>query len=144
SPRAQKAALAPIVAAWGQTDPAAALQWGTEQQRVLGGDVAGTLEPSLLSAWAQKDPEAALRWTEALALELKAGGKEYYPQVLEILGNDYVGHTSRATTADLYSKIKDPALRTETLTRHLQAWQAKDPAAAQAWLAAHPALGLKP
>lgn len=139
-PRAQKAAITPIVASWGQTDPAAALQWGAAQQRALGGDVAGTLQPALLSAWAQKSPEAALRWTETLALELKAGGKDYYPQFLEILGRDYVGLRTPGTTAALFTKIQDPALRTETLTRHLQAWLVKDPAAAKAWLESHDAL----
>lgn len=138
-PRAQKAALAPIVQAWGRTDPAAALQWGVEQQRALGGDVATTVDSILLLGWAQKAPEAALRWTETLALELKAGGKDYAPPFLDVFGGDYSGR-SRAAAADLFTKIQDPALRTETLTRHLQAWLVKEPAAARSWLESHAAL----
>lgn len=138
-PRAQKAALAPIVQAWGQTDPAAALQWGADQQRALGGDVATTLDSMLLLDWSKKAPEAALRWTEALAFELKAGGKDDYGYILQTLGSDYTGR-SRAASADLFAKIQDPALRTETLTRHVQAWLVKDPAAAKSWLESHDAL----
>lgn len=138
-PRAQKAALAPIVQAWGQTDPAAALQWGAEQQRALGGDVTTTLYTMLLLDWSKRAPEAALRWTEALALELKANGKNDYGYILETLGSDYTGR-SRAAAADLLTKIQDAALRTETLTRHVQAWLVKDPAAAKAWLETHDAL----
>lgn len=139
-PRAQKAAIRPIMQTWGQTDPAAALQWGAEQQRALGGDVATTLDSILLLAWAQKAPEAALRWTEVLALELKADGQDHYRyHLFETVGSDYTGR-SRADSADLFTKIQDPALRTETLTRHLQAWLVKDPAAAKAWLDSHDAI----
>ncbi len=138
-PRAQKAALAPIVQAWGKTDPAAALQWGAEQQRALGGDVAATVDSSLLLAWAQRAPEAALHWTESLALELKAGGKDHYRYLFDSFDSDYTGR-SRAASADLLTKIQDPTLRTETLTRHVQAWLVKDPAAVRAWLESSTAL----
>ncbi len=138
-PRAQKSALGPIVQAWGKSDPAAALQWGVEQQRALGDEVTTTVDSILLLGWAQKAPEAALRWTEALALELKATGKDLGPTLLDVFGSDYSGR-SRAAAADLFTTIQDPALRTETLTRHIQAWLVKEPAAARAWLESHDAL----
>jgi hypothetical protein len=138
-PRAQKAALDPIVQAWGKSDPAAALQWGAEQQRALGGDVASTLDSMLLLAWAQKEPETALRWTEPWVLAIKASGKPTYTYLFDAFGSDYTGR-SRAASADLLTKIQDPALRTETLTRHVQAWLVKDPAAAKTWLESNDAL----
>ena len=138
-PRAQKAAVAPIVQAWGKSDPAAALQWGAEQQRALGGDVASTLDSMLLLAWAQKEPETALRWTEPWVLAIKASGKPTYTYLFDAFGSDYTGR-SRAASADLLTRIQDPALRTETLTRHVQAWLTKDPAAAKTWLESHDAI----
>lgn len=137
-PKARFAAASAIAKAWGTHDPAAALQWLGEQKdaannRSYGGD------HELLRRWAKTEPEAALRWIEdkvASSPEIK-GMTAYY---LESLAGDWNEKAPRATTADLYAKIKDPALRVETLTRHVKEWLTKDPDAARAWVETNPAL----
>ena len=139
-PRAQKAALHPLAEAWGKTDPAAALRWQTEQAAALG---ATQFQPStsLLAAWGKADPLAALRWTEAYLAQTTATDMPWLPQQLfGALGNTWNTATSRSATADLYSKIQDNKLRTQTLTAHVQEWLTKDPAAAKFWLESSSAL----
>ena len=138
--RARIAAISPIAQAWGKTDPAAALRWQTEQNAALG--LTGSMPAvGLLAAWAKQEPEPALRWTETY---LANGSAEKNPwlaqQMLDALGSARNPAATRASTADLYSKIQDPSLRAETLTRHVRDWLAKDPAAARAWLESAPAL----
>ncbi len=138
--RARIAAINPIAQAWGKTDPAAALRWQTEQNAALG--LTGSMPAvGLLAAWAKQEPEPALRWTETY---LANGSVEKNPwlaqQMLDALGSARNPAAARASTADLYSKIQDPALRVETLTRHVRDWLAKDPAAARAWVEASSAL----
>jgi hypothetical protein len=137
-PKARAAAASAIANAWGARDPAAALQWLTNEkdganQRYYSGD------NNLLRRWAGTEPEAALRWIEervATSPETK-GMTSYY---LDALAGDWNEKAPRAATADLYTKIKDPALRVQTLSRHVQEWLTKDPDGARAWVAANPAL----
>jgi hypothetical protein len=136
-PRAKKAAIQPIAEAWGQTDPAAALQWAVAQPDSPGRVHAHS---ELIAAWAKKDPEAALRWAEAAALKENAQGNRYYPSPLSFIGGDWNDKAPRAQTADLYTKIQDPALRLETITNHVREWRAQDPAAARTWLETQTAL----
>jgi hypothetical protein len=140
-PSVQKAALPRIAYAWGETDPAAALRWQTEQSDALG---IQNPAPSgyLVSIWAKKDPEAALRWTENYLATNSTEQTPWLPQQLlgALSGSWDDAKAPFAPTADLYAKIQDPALRTETLTRHVQAWLTKDPAAAKTWLESHDAL----
>jgi len=132
--RARVAALAPIAQAWGKNDPAAALRWQTEQTAALGVP-ATTPAINLLASWAKQEPEPALRWAEAYLAAAPAGNKPWLAQqVLGAFGSDWNTAAPRADTAALYSKINDPALRSETLTRHVRDWLAKDPAAARSWL----------
>ena len=139
-PGVQKAALTQLAVAWGQTDPAAALRWQTEQIAALG---ASNHQPSayLLAAWAKREPEAALRWTETY---LATTSTAQTPWISQQLLGAFAGSSDEkapfAPTADLYAKIQDSALRTETLTRHVQAWLVKDPGAAKAWLNSNDAL----
>lgn len=135
-----KAAIRPLAEAWGKTDPAAALRWQTEQAAALG---AAQFQPStsLLAAWGKEDPLAALRWTETYLAQAAASDMPWLPQQLfGALGNTWSAATSRAATADLYSKIQDTSLRTETLTAHVRDWLTKDPAAAKSWLESSSAL----
>ena len=136
-PRAKKAAIQPIAESWGQTDPAAALQWAVAQQDSPGRVHAHS---ELIAAWAKKDPEAALRWAEAAALKENAQGNRYYPSPLSFIGGGWNDKAPRAQTADLYTKIQDPALRLETITNHVREWRAQDPAAARTWLETQTAL----
>lgn len=133
-PRAQKASIRPIAEVWGKTDPAAALQWAVAQESALG--VQNALPPvQLLYPWAQKEPEAALRWAESYVAGIQSPQKAWLSnQVLTSLGRTWQDAAPRAQTADLYSKIKDPALRAETLKTHVAEWLTRDRAAAQAWL----------
>jgi hypothetical protein len=136
-PSAKQAAIQPIVEAWGKTDPAAALQWAAAQETE---NSSSYFRGDLIHAWAKQDPEAALRWAEAATLKQTARGQHLYPGPLAALSGTWKEKSPRAPTADLYAKIKDPALRLETLTNHLREWRAKDPAAARTWLESQTAL----
>jgi hypothetical protein len=115
----------------------AALQWAVAQQDSPGRVHAHS---ELIAAWAKKDPEAALRWAEAAALKENAQGNRYYPSPLSFIGGGWNDKAPRAQTADLYTKIQDPALRLETITNHVREWRAQDPAAARTWLETQTAL----
>jgi hypothetical protein len=138
-PATRAAAIEPIAEAWGRSDPAAAFRWAVANHEAAGKRHVGS-ERELLHRWAQTEPEAALRWTEAwiAADPQRAGfqGSAY----LEALGGYWNDKAPRAATADLYSKIKDPALRATALANHVREWLAKDPAAARAWLDSSSAL----
>lgn len=136
-PRAKQAAIDPILEGWGKTDPAAALRWAAAQDENPG---YGYARSGLIAAWAQKDPESALRWAETAALKQKAQGQTHFPSPLDFVGGGWNDKAPRAQTADLYTKIQDPALRLETITNHLREWRAQDPAAAQTWLETQTAL----
>jgi hypothetical protein len=133
------ATVSDIAAGWGKTDPAAALQWAAKQrsQQPDTGRQWGA-NGDVLYAWSKQDPEAALRWVESLHADHEETA--YY---LQSLGGTLTEPAPRAATADLYSKIQDPALRAATLATHVREWQTKDPAAAKSWLATHPDLGIK-
>ncbi len=139
-PRMKKASLTPIAEAWGQTDPAAALRWQTEQSAALGIQNSST-SSYLVSMWAKKDSEAALRWTENYLATTSTEQTPWLPQkLLGALAGSWDEKAPFAPTADLFAKIQDPALRSETLTKHVAEWLTKDPAAAKAWLESHDAL----
>lgn len=125
-------AIADIALAWGQTDPAAALQWASEQGPKLGASHYQSTD--LIFAWARKDGPAALRWAEALPDE------KARRHALDSLAGNWSEKSPRATTADLYAQIKDTTLRAQYVANHLQEWLAKDPAAAKTWLESSPAL----
>ncbi len=125
-------ALANIALAWGQNDPAAALQWAAEQAKNFG--VPAYQSDELVYSWARKDGPAALRWAESLPEE------NTRRRALNALSGTWQNKAPRAATADLYAQIKDPATRTQLVTNHVQEWLAKDRAAAQAWLESHDAL----
>jgi hypothetical protein len=144
NPRVRLATIAPIAAAWAKTDPAAALSWQVEQNVPLSEIEAYPLTRALVT-WAEKEPETTLHWAEAtLAKQPSSRQPELTKQLITPLVYHWGETLPRAAAADLYSKIKDPALRAQTLTSHIKEWLTKDPAAAQAWLAAHPEQGLKP
>ncbi|MEY4489403.1 MAG: hypothetical protein RIQ79_1911 [Verrucomicrobiota bacterium] len=124
-------AISTITAAWGQTDPAAALQWSTAQSK---NDYPSS---ELVYTWARKDGPAALQWAESIS---EPNIRSY---ALNALAGNWQDKAPRAATADLYAQIKDPAVRTQFVTQHVQEWQTRDPAAAKSWLAAHPDLGIK-
>ncbi|AKC81863.1 hypothetical protein IMCC26134_02065 [Verrucomicrobia bacterium IMCC26134] len=139
-PRVRVATITPLAEAWGKNDPAAALRWQTEQNAALG---AADSIPSitLLAAWAKQDPEAALRWTETIIAAPSSAQKPTLPgQLLGALAGPWNDQAPLTATANLYSKIKDPALRAQTLTSHIKEWLTKDPAAAKTWLESHDAL----
>ncbi len=127
----KSAALTPIAEAWSRTDPGAALQWLTEQETAR---AIRTRHDALVYSWAQKDPLAALRWAEE---QTQGDMRQGY---LRALAGDWRVKAPRAATADLYLKIQDKALRTETLTAHVTEWLTKDPAAARSWLESNDAL----
>lgn len=129
----KKAAIGPIVAAWGQTDPAAALAWFAEQPAASTAYYP-TFAP--LYAWAKKEPLAALRWAESRPTK---NGRPL--DSLKALSGTYSNEAApRAPTADLYTQIQNPELRVQVLTDHLREWLGKDRPAAQAWLDTHNAL----
>lgn len=137
-PRARKAAMLPIAEAWGKNDPAAALKWLETQGA---SPAAGFIHPGLLSSWAKQDPESALRWVEAQAANPSApAAPAGIERAMGALGGDNDGRFPRAATADLYSKIQDPALRGRVLETHVAEWLNKDPAAARAWIDSSDAL----
>ena len=125
-------ALAQITFAWGRTDPAAALQWATEQAPGLGAIAYQSRD--LVYAWARKDGPAALRWAESIQED------NARRHALDALAGNWQDKAPRAATADLYAQIKDPAVRTEFVTNHVREWLSKDRPAAQAWLESHDAL----
>jgi hypothetical protein len=93
----------------------------------------------VLFTWAKQDPEAALRWTESqIANQTPAQKPLLARRLMAVFGPGW--NPSSRAAADLYSKIQDPALRTETLTTHVRSWMYDDPAAAKAWLESHDAL----
>jgi len=132
-------ALQSIVNAWGVKDPAAALQWATEQQKAnpnihyYGG------YDELVFLWAKRDPEAALRWVENSA-STSPHHTYQTDRYLQALGGTWSEKAPRAATADLYTKIRDPRLRERALARHVAEWLTKDPAAARAWVEKAPSL----
>ena len=110
-----------IVAAWGRTDPAAALRWQSAQSTTT------LASPELVHRWARQDPEAALRWAETLSEPVRHA-------TLRSLTAAGGNHTPPAAALELYAQIKDPALRVEFVTAHARGWLSSDPAAARAWL----------
>jgi hypothetical protein len=122
---------AALVAEWGQSDPGAALQWQSAHVWPFRTD-----QPwrEMIFQWARQDAGAALRWAESLDGKTRR-------QALASLTTDGAGDsTPPAAAAELYSGIRDPALREETLANHVREWLTKDPAAAKAWLENHDAL----
>ena len=128
--RVRAASIPPIVESWASRDPAAALAWlrslgpaseiaANERQVTVG---------TALHAWSQREPEAALRWAET------APPVQSADYLQRIAGDAHGQRADRATVSDLYTKITDPALRTEVLTAHVREWLTKDRPAAQAWL----------
>ena len=138
-PKARSASVDAIARVWGQKDPAAAFQWAAAQNQAAETPTYGG-NAGLLSKWAQADPEAALRWVEdwqaGLPENMRDTGRGYY----DSLGGTPEERYPRAATAELYSKIRDPEIRLDTLARHVREWLTKDPAAARAWVGASPAL----
>lgn len=134
-PLAKKVAVGAIAREWGATDPAAALQWAAAQQLDPGSN---RVPVQLLTPWAQKDPEAALRWAESYVAGLPDEQQRWYSShVMSLLGGQGDTKVPRAQTADLYLKIQDAKLRSQTLAAHTSDWLANDPAAARAWLESH-------
>lgn len=136
-PQAKAAAIGPIVQAWGKTDPAAALQWESAQND---GRTYSNVNSDLIYAWGQKDPEAALRWAETQTAAQQAQGRRFHPTPIAAIAGTWQERAPRATTADLFTKIQDPKLRSETLGNHVREWLTKDPAGAKAWLESSKAL----
>ncbi len=138
--KARLAAIGSIAKAWGEKNPAAALKWA-EQERETAGNRSYGHETELLFRWSQTQPEVALRWIEDRIVNLPDGTREFVSShYLDALGGTWNEKAPRGPTADLYAKIKDPALRSETLTRHIREWLTKDPAGARAWLDSRDAL----
>ena len=132
-PKAREATLEWIVSAWSTKDPVAAIRWAEAQSQAMGKPL--KLDPGIVSRWAAKEPEAALRWIEAwLPTQPKSLADRWAPYYFTALGYDGETRLPRADTAKLYAKIKDPAMRSATLAKHLAEWRTKDPAAAAAWL----------
>jgi hypothetical protein len=132
-PKAREATLGWVVQSWSEKDPVAAIRWAGEQSKTLGKPL--HLDPGVLSRWAAKEPEAALRWIEAwLPAQPKTTADFMAPHYFSALGFNGDTRVPRADTANLYAKIKDPALRSTALTKHLAEWRTKDPAAAENWL----------
>jgi hypothetical protein len=129
-PATRKESIDTITAAWAPSDPGAAVRWATEQHRAQG---SLWVSPQRIHAWVTKEPEAALLWAEAETLKLAPGLRDR-SLFLSAVAGPPDNRFPRSETADLYSTIKDDALRAETLRRHLAEWRAKDPAAAEAWL----------
>ena len=125
-PKTKTAALGPIIEAWSQKDPGAALRWLQTQSLDPSDGMTVHYVRQALYPWSLKEPEAALRWAEAQPQQ-----KAYY---LKALSGDWNNKADRATVSDLYTKITDPALRTEVLTAHVREWLTKDRPAAQTWL----------
>ena len=157
-----RAAAAPSLAtAWSKTDPAAASRWLVEQLPplpVLPG-ANQTITPqalsdlqrqqqayaacsqalvSTLASWSQKDPAGTLQWAESLA------DPRIRQSALDSLVAPRHGYGAdtpdRAERADLLTRIKDPALRTSTLSSHLENWLRSDLASARAWIESHDAI----
>ncbi len=128
---AKSAAVSAIAYAWGQTDPAAALRWQSEQDIPFVADRDGSNYPSgqQIYNWAAKDASAALRWAESLPGDVRS-------YAISNLTRDQSGkkHTPPAVAADLYAQIQDSTLRTAFVTAHVTEWLTKDPAAAKTWL----------
>ena len=116
-----------IAEAWAKTDPRAAHLWRISQNEVLGyPHYAGN--QGIFHAWSRRDPVAALRWAEQVTVPKS---RDFY---LEALAASGVQSASRASTADLYAQLKDPALRVDYVTKHLRDWIVKDRPSAKAWL----------
>ena len=138
-PKIRAASVDAIARAWGQKDPAAAFQWAeTQHQAAPSRSYGGNAE--LLSKWAARDPETALRWVEDWQAGLPENKRDMGRGYFDSLGGTSQERYPRAATADLYSKIRDPGIRSDTLDRHLREWLTKDPSAARAWVKASPAL----
>ena len=139
-PDIRSATILDLARAWGQKDPAAAVKWAEAEQaatpsrRVYGG------YNDLLYKWARAEPEAALRWVEDWAAGRSEGDRFFISDYLDALGGTWAEKAPRAGTADLYTRIRDPKLRLETLARHVNEWLTKDPAAARAWVESNAAL----
>ena len=137
-PKTRSASVDAIARAWGQKDPAAAFQWAeTQNQSAPTRSYGGNAE--LLSKWARTDPETALRWVENWQAGLPENKRDMGRGYFDSLGGTSRERYPRAATADLYSKINNPAIRFDTLARHVREWLTKDPAAARAWVEASPA-----
>lgn len=136
-PRARQAAVAPILEAWGQKDPGAALRWATEQS---GSGIYPRQE--LVYAWARQDPAAAVAWAEEFALGKpdQPHHQHFTDQIMASLAGTWQNRAPRAETADLYARIRDEKLRTRTLENHVREWLAADQAGARAWLESNTAL----
>ena len=142
-PRSRAAALLPIMHAWGESDPAAALAWYGEQKAAGEDEAAPAAATEIFSlsghiyAWAKKDPEAALRWAEKLHATGKPSANT--PDWMRLtpffaLGGNDNEAAPRGDTADLYTKIRNPELRVEVLTKFVRNWLTTDPDSAKAWL----------
>lgn len=138
-PKTRFASVDAIARAWGQKDPAGAFQWAeTQNQSAPTPSYGGNAE--LLSKWAQTDPETALRWVEDWQAKLPENKRDLSRGYFDSLGGTSQERYPRAATAELYSKIQDTKIRSDTLARHIREWLTKDPAAAKAWLESHDAL----
>lgn len=126
------ASIQTISEAWGLSDPAAAIQWHTEQARLA--EITMPPDQGTIYAWARRDELAALRWAESLpAGELRQHG-------LAALTRHASARLPHEAAVNLYARLTDPALRAELVTTHVREWLAKDPASARAWLDSHDAL----
>lgn len=138
-PKAKETARNAIMKAWGEKDPAAALRWAESQQQADQNRYYSA-DRELVYRWGRTEPEAALRWIEDLATRLPQGQSYLAGEYFEALGGNWNEKAPRAATADLYTRIKDPALRLNALNNHVREWLTKDPEGARAWVAASPAL----
>ena len=126
-PKTKKAARYAIADAWAKTDPGAAHLWSISQNEAAGLPAyAG--HSGIFYAWSRRDPVAALRWAEQVTVP---ASRDFYLKALATSGAE---SAPRADIADLYSQLKDPALRIGHVTAHLRDWLAKDRPAAKAWL----------
>lgn len=139
-PAGRGKAIDAISAEWGKQDPAAALRWAVAQRAEIGQRHLG-IESSLLYRWAKIEPEPALRWLEQWHEGQPKEHRPFNVHLFERLGGDWNDKAPRASTADLFTKIRDPELRSKVLQNHFREWLAKDPEGARAWLASNKVLG---
>ncbi len=140
-PRTRLATIHLIANSWATTDPAAALHWAVAQNEQLHPAQLPWNYTQLVSRWAATDATNALRWVEDLITRQPEQSRPQLAQhYFDAIGGTWDTKAPRAATAELFTTIKDPSLRTAAITRHVQEWLTKDPAAARAWLETNSAL----
>ena len=91
------------------------------------------LHYDLIQAWAETQPLEAVRWAEDQPRDQSELG---YMDYIGAIGSfrSLSCKPVRAKVAQIYTLIRAPERRIETLRRHVKGWSDEHPAAARAWV----------